>query len=259
MINTVLCIGSSTFSSEETPENIDEALAKSRFLEKGSVILAFHLYFVLYSEPRRNPTIPSDHVFDEKDLADLKDHIVESEFPKCKDKIVFIDREGQHQVKQGFIYILPDSHLLKIVNSILPPLEAFLDEVDGHLIIQCFDRNKIDSYPEYSKYANHSLKYRPSINFTMEKLANSKIPNKLGLILAGKEDDGAKGLTSVNSKYWNIAIENPGTYPQYRGNYDMPYAAISEAEKNKIKYELISLYGENDSKSLTTWLCEQLS
>ncbi|MFM7575001.1 MAG: chemotaxis protein CheB, partial [Snowella sp.] len=74
---------------------------------------------------------------------------------------------------------------------------AFLDEVGDNLVIQCFDKNNTDLYPEYSNYVNHSLKYRPSINFTMEKLANSKIPNKLGLILAGKEDDGAKGLTSI--------------------------------------------------------------
>jgi hypothetical protein len=179
-----------------------------------------------------------------------------SQFPNCKDKIVFIDREGEHPVEEGFIYILPDSWG-RNYNSIFPPLEAFLDEVDDNLLIQCFDRNNTDLYPEYSNYVNHSLKYRPSINFTMEKLANSKIPNKLGLILAGKDDDGAKGLTSIKSKYWGIAIENPYTYPQCRGNYDMPNAAILEAKKKEIKYELISLY--NDSKSLTTWLCEQLS
>ena len=233
MINTVLCIGASTHSSKETPENINEALTNSHFLEKGSVILAFHLYFVLYSAKGGIIPYNQGNVFNQEDLEDLK-CLIQNQFSDRK--IVFIDREGQHPVEQGFIYILPDSHWLNRYNSIFPPLEAFLDEVGDNLVIQCFDKNNTDLYPEYSNYVNHSLRYRPSINFTMEKLANSKIPNKLGLILAGNGDDGAKGLTSIKSKYWNIAIENPYTYPQCERNYDMPNAARSKAEENEIKY-----------------------
>jgi hypothetical protein len=264
MINTVLCIGASTYS-ENTPKKINDALTTTKFLERGSVILAFHIYFVLYPS---NQGILRDrytlnHRFEQSDLDDLKACIQIHHFPDCN--IVFIDSAKSYLVETGHIYILPDAIFTSDTNSEFPPLEACIEQKDNNLLIRCFD-TRISQNPYYSNNLDTDV-YRPCIDAVMTQFAATKISNKLGLILAGMKKDGAKGLTAIGRNKGKIAIQNPDEYEEELsrsfgniiGSRDMPKAAILEADKHGINYDLISLYGKEDFKSLTDWLYESVS
>ncbi len=89
MIDTVLCIGASTFS-HATPRKINDALVSTNFLDKGSVIFACHRYF---------PSWDGQH----KSLDEQKQERKEEDFPNSS--VVYVDSIETHNIKSGHVYI----------------------------------------------------------------------------------------------------------------------------------------------------------
>ncbi|MEB3312504.1 MAG: chemotaxis protein CheB [Snowella sp.] len=264
MVNTVLCIGASTYS-EGTPQKINEALKSSNFLEKGSVIFTCHKYFPLYSEPGYPRLI-------RQQLNQWKEEIKEQHFPDCQ--LFFIDDINTlYNIQSGYIYILPDTFFTSVEYSEYTPFEVGIHQENNNLRIQCFARNF--NLMRYYELFTDDIRYLPCIDLIMGQFSKTDVSNKLGLILAGMEQDGAKGLTEIGRKGGKIAIQDQDEYCEISrtkpdpnslvggkikiGNKDMPKAAISEAEKHHLDYELISLYGKENCKSLTDWLQENIS
>ena len=264
MIHTVLCIGASTYSPN-TPKQINDALSSSRFLEKGSVILAFHKYFAFY--PQGLMMKYDSNFFGDDQLKELKDRIKNQDFPDCN--VVFIEKIGLYKIETGDIYILPDSYStnnFEIPNSSFPQLQSCIEEVDNDLIINCFAEKTADD-PDYTEcYKDYPIPtdYYPCIDAIMKQFSRTNTANQIGLILAGMGKDGAEGLTSIGKNGGKIAIQNPYEYqPELdsctdfstgeevkRSSRDMPNAAILEAQKANISHDIISLYRNTNNKSL---------
>ena len=96
---------------------------------------------------------------------------------------------------------------------------VYLAPQNYHLLVEedkCFSL-------DYSEQVNHS---RPSIDVTLESIAQVYGRNSIGILLSGANNDGASGISAIIDNGGTGIVQNPDTT-------DFPYMPKSAIYKNK--------------------------
>lgn len=234
----ILCIGASTYN-EETPNQINDALIKTDFLDEWAVIIAIHNYFRLYAP----------------NICEIKQTILSKHFESSP--VTLVDQVQDYVVQSGNIYVLPDSMYCQ-EKQICTKIE---EKNQSIIIMPSNSENSIsETFQWIEKRSSCSRNldddyYLPCIDKTMTELSQIKLQKSAGLILAGMGKDGAEGLTNIAKFGGHIAIQNPdecfAERAKKKDTSSMPREAIKQATKNKVHYQTVEL---NQQSSLVSWL-----
>jgi len=233
----ILVIGGSTYNPC-TPCKIRDALVASNFLEEWAVIFANHLYFKLY-----NPKIS---------LNSYKFKIA-SEWSEIN--LGFIDKPDTQyiDVTTGYVYILPDSSGGSLLDWIygnfkiyqeLPIIEVLEPQTSFQEISTWLECNKTEAL-------GRERDYLPYVDKVMYEVANSHsyLDKIAGLILCGKDGDGAYGLQAIKVNGGATAVQIPNEC-RYSGADSMP----NTAQKIEPSHDRVSLEDPHSPNTLTGWL-----
>ncbi len=275
----ILCIGGSTFNTG-TPTIIKDALQDSNFLDEWTVIFANHDYFRCFSP--KFGSIEHDKSELSKDFGDLAS------------KLVFLgDQEitqSYHEnVYRGKFYIIPDSRIKLdelIVyteqesiqmppddSDIVPNSNFFLTflcyegfpviEISTELTknskvwLQCWNQLSDFSVEDYDASDTPRL-YQPCIDKIMAELAIGLHKHDLeaiaGLVICGKDADGAFGLQAIKKAGGSTAVQIPGECKHIKkhGTSEMPKGALKLESHCEIS--LNSASSISDTVTLVDWL-----
>jgi hypothetical protein len=244
----ILCIGASTYNTG-TPQVISQALQETNLLNGWAIIWAVHKYFDMTEQEQFRNKINDD-------------------FHEIRESIIFVDKNYNYPIYKGCLYILPDSFwcgysqeriYTRIVNdqNVLTIQASSCEEI----LEEDYKYMGYDPEGEFLKQPNP---YLPCIDKTMIQLADNHTGEIAGLLLAGLDADGAKGMVAINKKGGKTAIQNPEecwrkVNSGYKDTSSMPRAAIAEAKNEGRSHEIITLNiqkqaNTNDIKTLTEWL-----
>jgi hypothetical protein len=169
----------------------------------------------------------------------------------------YIDSKENYFIEKSRVYILPDSwgcpnqsdwiHGKFIITQDLPTIEASNShqsyaELDQWLQVNEFDalKRKRDYFPCIDKYM---IEIADSSNY-LDKIA--------GLILCGKDGDGAYGLQAIKKAGGETAVQIPGECCGLGSTDSMPKTALNLEPSHR----QISLENPCSEFSLTKWLLD---
>lgn len=235
--NKILIIGGSTYNPC-TPCKIRDALIASNFLKEWAVIFANHLYFKLH---------------DCKVSLGSYKLTITSEWSGIN--VVFIDTSLNYYTQQGSVYVLPDSSggsldlsdwiygNFKIYQE-LPIIEVLDPQISFQEVSTWLKWNEIDALCRERSYL-------PYIDKIMHELANSHncLDKIAGLILCGKDGDGAYGLQAIKANGGVTAVQMPNEC-RHSDADSMPNTAL----KIEPSHSKVSLEDFHSPHSLTEWL-----
>lgn len=238
--NKILVIGGSTYNPC-TPCKIRDALATSNFLDEWAVIFANHQYW------RLNDTRYSRDTYEFKIRSEFRDI-----------NIILIEQITIYPVNQNHLYILPDpfasdslSATLKIKNNLLEIEVSKEKEVAIEEILKQDNENQLPI--ECRRDASDQQRdYWPCIDKVMIEIANSssQLSTIAGLIICGRDGDGAYGLKEIQAKGGATAVQMPNECI-YSGADSMPRAALKLHS-----HQEVSLEYPPRTLTLTQWLCD---
>ncbi|MCT7961705.1 chemotaxis protein CheB [Laspinema sp. D1] len=251
----ILCIGGSTLN-EGTIEKIKDALIETDFLQEWAVIFVNHLYFKI------------------EEIQEYKNKI-QQEWQGVN--IDFVDQIGNHKININIVYILPDPSSVKDEEKMVKKEEfrsADCIEQNGQVMLQVLQpQSSLDQLNQWwvkrlNDAGENQRPYMPCIDKFMQELADVKTNIKnltiAGLILCGRDGDGADGLKAIKNEGGKTAVQNPdecqgksrlnintNEYPD-KTTCSMPYTALDKEPK----HQTISIEGNSNFTSLTDWLKE---
>ena len=240
----ILCIGGSTYNPC-TPCKIRDALANTQFLDEWTVIFANHLYFR---------------------VCDLNYDVKTYKFKILGEwnhrDIGFIEKQNDDPlrdclIEKGRVYILPDPW--GYTGSGLNEINSQFDWIYGKFVIkEDLPIIEFSSYKEVDEWYLINLldalkkerDYLPAIDKIMIELANSSdyLEKIAGLIICGKDGDGAYGLQAIKKAGGHTAVQ----IPDECNCPSMPYTAL-KLEPNHRQVCFADSYCEF---SLTKWLMD---
>jgi hypothetical protein len=244
----ILCIGASTYNTG-TPQAVTQALQETNLLNGWAIIWAVHQYFDMAK----------------KELFIKK---INTDFHEIKERIIFVDKNLNYPIDKGYLYILPDSFWCeysqeRIYTRIVNDQDVLTIQASSCEEILEEDYKYMGYDPE-GEFSEQPDPYLPCIDKTMIQLADNHTGEITGLLLAGLDADGAKGMLAIKKKGGKTAVQNPEEcWRQVNGGYmntsSMPRAAIAEAQNKELSHEIITLNHQNqgdtkDIKTLTEWL-----
>lgn len=246
--NKILIIGGSTYNPC-TPCKLRDALITSDFLEEWAIIFANHGYFRLHHDKY------------DRNAYELKTYW---EFQGAN--VVLIQELKSYLVERGNIYVLPDlspsdltvalqswmitfttqqgSPVIKVSNSQTVKDQEWLEELE---LLEGSAPN-LHNPEDYD--ASPALRtYQPCIDKVMIEVACINLSQKAGLVLCGKNGDGAYGLKAIKVNGGATAVQIPNEC-KYSGADSMPHTALNiEPSHNRVFLE-----DSHSPYSLTEWL-----
>lgn len=247
--NKILVIGGSTYNPC-TPCKIRDALAATNFLEEWAIIFANHGYFRLHHDKY------------DKNAYELKTYW---EFQGAN--VVLIQELKSYLVEKNNIYVLPDpspsdwtvafqswivtfttqqgSPVIKVSNLQTVKDREWLEELElpEGFAPSLYNLEDYDASPALRTY-------QPCIDKVMIEVARSNLSQKAGLILCGKDGDGAYGLREIKANDGETAVQIPCECQKPNVTDSMPNTAL-KLEPNHHK---VSLENPHSPCTLTNWL-----
>ena len=245
----ILVLGGSTYNPC-TPCKIRDALFKTRFLEEWAVIFANHKYW---------------QINDCKNNRDVYKFKINSEFKDINP--ILIDDRLKTYILHNNLYILPDPSFSDPIFSTFsvknssPQIEVLREK---STIEECIALaktwNNLSEYEE-KELPIESIKdalgnirgYLPCIDKIMTEVAknHNQLQSIAGLIICGKDGDGAIGLQEIKSKGGKTAVQHPDECLHANAN-SMPKASL----KLDNKHQIISLEVPPEATTLIEWLSD---
>jgi hypothetical protein len=235
--NKILIIGGSTHNPC-TPSRIRDALLETSFLEEWTVIFVNHAYYSLNDA--------------KVTTKEFESHISHQFWGL---NLVFIKALETYPLKKSYIYIVPDTlpTPLTVESCCDDWIYTIAKDREGCPEIRASDELSHDNNNEDS----FDIKvYSPNIDQVMTEISQSQSRNQLtsvaGLLVCGKGNDGARGLSDIKKIGGSTAVQIPDECynPKMTNTDSMPRRAL-ELEPN---HTVVSLEYSPNSYTLTNWL-----
>jgi CheB methylesterase len=237
----ILVIGGSTHNPC-TPSRIRDAFLETSFLEEWAIIFANHNYFRIQDT--------------NNSISEFETGITHQFWGL---NLVFIQALGNYKLARNWVYIIPD---------IIPTSLTLNSDCDDwtYTIAKRQDFIEIGvSSQEASLDDTYNTPvnlnpYSPNIDQVMTEVSHSyergECTNIAGLLLCGKDDDGARGLLSIKQRGGHTAVQMPSECHHPNPKAINTNSAIALAKQQGISHESVFLENPHSSYTLTDWLCQ---